>query len=103
MRTTLNAFALAGCALALALLAPARHASAALKGCTPKSNDSKILGSKNPNDIHKDWRDGSYIGTSWSLTNIREEGAYLSGVLVTPRGGKQNYRVFVIRNEWDCG
>lgn len=73
-------------------------------GCAPKSNQSRILSSPNPNDIHPDWRDG--IGLSWTvLANQiikKNVNTYLKGDLYFPRGGLINKNVFVIKNEWDC-
>jgi hypothetical protein len=75
-------------------------------GCAPKSNQSRILSSPSPNDIHPQWGGESYIGTSWTLvvnqiikTNVN---TYLQGDLYSPRGGIVNKNVFVIENEWDC-
>ncbi len=45
----------------------------------------------------------AFIGTSWSLIETRQEGEFLSGVLVNPRGGVLPGRIYVIANEWDCG
>jgi hypothetical protein len=44
-----------------------------------------------------------FIGTSWSLIEIKREGRFLRGRLVDPRGGIQRGRVFVIASELDCG
>ncbi|MEH2438546.1 MAG: hypothetical protein V7K25_30850 [Nostoc sp.] len=75
-------------------------------GCVPKNNQSRILSTPNPNDIHPNWRGESYIGTSWSLI-IKEiiknnTIIYLKGDLYSPRGGLINENVFVLENEWDC-
>jgi hypothetical protein len=45
----------------------------------------------------------AFIGTSWSLIETKQEGRFLRGRLVSPPGGIQRGRVFVIANEWDCG
>ncbi|MBD2341825.1 hypothetical protein H6G64_33365 [Calothrix sp. FACHB-156] len=75
-------------------------------GCVPKNNQSRILSTPNPNDIHPDWRGESYIGTSWTfiIKDIikNDTGMYLKGDLYSPRGGLRNNDVFVIKNEWDC-
>lgn len=75
-------------------------------GCVPKNNQSRILSTPNPNDIHPDWRGESYIGTSWSLITkeiIKNNTViYLKGDLYSPRGGLINENVFVLENEWDC-
>jgi hypothetical protein len=70
--------------------------------CAPRLNEAKILQSKDINDIHPDWRPPAYIGLSWSLTSVKREGDFLSGVLVSPRGGSQRGRVYVMASEWDC-
>ncbi|MFO5492819.1 MAG: hypothetical protein ACLBM6_09815 [Cuspidothrix sp.] len=74
--------------------------------CAPKSNQSRILSSPNPNDIHPNWKGESYIGTSWSLIAkqiIKNDIAtYLKGDLYSPRGGLINENIFVLENEWDC-
>ena len=84
------------------LIESVQASSATEISCAPKSKEAKILASKNPNDIHKEWGEGVEIGLSWSLMDIREDGAFLSGTLVTPRGGVKDYRVFVVRDEWNC-
>jgi hypothetical protein len=75
-------------------------------GCAPKSNQSRILSSPNPNDIHPEWKGESYIGMSWSLIAKEiinnDTGIYLKGDLYSPRGGLINENIFVIENEWDC-
>lgn len=58
---------------------------------------------KNVNDVNPNWAPPSFIGTSWSLIETRQEGIFLSGVLVNPRGNALPGRVFVIASEWDCG
>src|SRR3954454_16023339 len=63
----------------------------------------RILRTKNVNDVDPNWAPPAFIGTSWSLIETRQEGEFLSGVLVSPRGGALPGRVFVIANEWDCG
>ena len=92
----------------IALLACASVASSSLparaeQGCAPKTNAAKILRTKNVNDVDPNWAPPAFIGTSWSLIETRQEGEFLSGVLVNPRGGALPGRVFVIANEWDCG
>jgi hypothetical protein len=57
----------------------------------------KILRSKDVNDVD------SYVGLAWSLTNVRRDGNFLSGTLVTPRQSTDKWRVFAIADEWDCG
>jgi hypothetical protein len=75
----------------------------AQQSCAPKTNAAKILRTKNVNDIDPNWTPPAFIGTSWSLIETRQEGEFLSGVLVNPRGGTLPGRVFVIASEWDCG
>jgi hypothetical protein len=74
--------------------------------CSPKNNQSRILSSSNPNDIHSQWRGESRIGSSWSLMADQviknDDITYLQGDLYSPRGGLVNKNVFVIKNEWDC-
>ncbi|MGZ3290609.1 MAG: hypothetical protein ACXU84_18115 [Xanthobacteraceae bacterium] len=73
------------------------------QSCAPKTNAAKILRTKNINDVDPHWAPPAFIGTSWSLIETRQEGPFLSGVLVNPRGGVLPGRVFVIASEWDCG
>ena len=54
-------------------------------------------------NYRSNWAPPAFIGTSWSLIETRQEGEFLTGVLVNPRGGVLPGRVFVIANEWDCG
>jgi hypothetical protein len=81
------------CASLVAFALPAAGAET----CTPKGERGKILRSKDVNDID------SYVGLAWSLTNVRRDGSFLSGTLVTPRQSTDKRRVFVIADEWDCG
>src|SRR5262249_16833183 len=69
----------------------------AAETCTPKGDRGKILRSKDANDID------SYVGSAWSLINVRRDGSFLSGTLVTPRQSTEQRRVFVIADEWTCG
>lgn len=89
--------------LACASLALSSLAVRAQQSCAPKTNAAKILRSKNMNDVDPSWAPPAFIGISWSLIKTRQEGAFLSGVLVNPRGGVLPGRVFVIASEWDCG
>ena len=73
------------------------------QSCAPRTNAAKILRSTNVTDVDPNWAPPAFIGTSWSLIETRQEGEFLSGVLVNPRGGVQPGRAFVIANEWDCG
>ena len=91
--------ALLACACVALSSLPAR----AEQSCAPKTNAAKILRTKNVNDVDPNWAPPAFIGTSWSLIETRQEGEFLSGVLVNPRGGVLPGRVFVIANEWDCG
>jgi hypothetical protein len=91
--------ALLACACVALSSLPAR----AERSCAPKTNAAKILRSKNVNDVDPSWAPPAFIGTSWSLIETRQEGEFLSGVLVNPRGGALPRRVYVIANEWDCG
>jgi hypothetical protein len=74
--------------------------------CNPKDVTARVLKSPNPNDIHPDWRDGSHLGTAWTLKATRrvqsETGTYLQGDLLSPRGGIINRGVFALMPEWDC-
>jgi hypothetical protein len=94
-----RSIALLACASVALSSLPAR----AERSCAPKTNAAKILRSKNVNDADPSWAPPAFIGTSWSLIETRQEGGFLSGVLVNPRGGVLPGRVFVIANEWDCG
>ena len=73
------------------------------QSCAPKTNAAKILRTKNVHDVDPNWAPPAFIGISWSLIGTRQEGEFLSGVLVNPRGGALPGRVYVIANEWDCG
>src|SRR6478672_8947617 len=89
--------------LACACVALSSLPARAEQSCAPKTNTAKILRTKNVNDVDPNWAPPAFIGTSWSLIETRQEGEFLSGVLVNPRGGVQPGRAFVIANEWDCG
>jgi hypothetical protein len=91
--------ALLACACVALSSLPARTE----QSCAPKSTAAKILRTKNANDVDPNWAPPAFIGTSWSLIETRQEGEFLSGVLVNPRGGALPRRVYVIANEWDCG
>jgi hypothetical protein len=91
--------ALLACACVALSSLPAR----AEQSCAPKTTAAKILRTKNVNDVDPNWAPPAFIGTSWSLIETRQEGEFLTGVLVNPRGRVQPGRVFVIANEWDCG
>ena len=91
------------CAAACASGALSSLAVRAEQSCAPKTNAAKILRSKNVNDVDPNWAPPAFIGMSWSLIETRQEGGFLSGVLVNPRGGALPGRVFVIASEWDCG
>jgi hypothetical protein len=73
----------------------------AAPSCSPRIVGAKILSSKNINDIHPQWV-GNSIGLGWSLVNVRQEGVFLSGALVTTRGAQEKYRVYVVPGEWIC-
>jgi hypothetical protein len=91
--------------LSLAVYASAQFASdvaQAQKSCSPAAPGARILRSPDVNDIHPDWRPPAVIGTSWSLLGVRREREFLSGRLVSPRGGVQRGRVYVIPSEWLC-
>jgi hypothetical protein len=89
--------------LACASVALSSFPARAEQSCAPKTNAAKILRTKNVNDVDPNWAPPAFIGTSWSLIETRQEGEFLSGVLVNPRGRALPGRVFVIANEWDCG
>ena len=89
--------------LVCASLMTSSLAARAEQSCAPKTNAAKILRTKNVNDVDPTWALPSFIGTSWSLIETRQEGIFLSGVLVNPRGNALPGRVFVIASEWDCG
>ena len=89
--------------LVCASLMTSSLAARAEQSCAPKTNAAKILRTKNVNDVDPNWAPPSFIGTSWSLIETRQEGVFLSGVLVNPRGNALPGRVFVIASEWDCG
>lgn len=89
--------------LACACVALSSLPARAEQSCAPKTNAAKILRTKNVNDVDPNWAPPAFIGTSWSLIETRQEGEFLSGVLVNPRGGVLPGRVYVIANEWDCG
>lgn len=89
--------------LVCASLMTSSLAARAEQSCAPKTNAAKILRTKNVNDVDPNWAPPAFIGTSWSLIETRQEGEFLSGVLVNPRGNALPGRVFVIASEWDCG
>ena len=99
MRTVTRSLGLAACACVVASLITVR----AEQSCAPKTNAAKILRTKNVNDVDPNWAPPAFIGLSWSLIETKQEGIFLSGVLVNPRGGILPGRVFVIASEWDCG
>jgi hypothetical protein len=87
------------CQVGVFLLAvPQAHAA---PSCSPRIVGAKILSSKNLDDVHPQWV-GSSIGLGWSLVNVRQEGSFLSGMLVTTRGGQEKNRVYVVPGEWIC-
>jgi hypothetical protein len=88
------------CQVGVFLLLTVPEALAA-SGCSPRIVGAKILASRDIKDIHPAWTDAS-IGLGWSLVNIRQEGNFLSGSLVTTRGAQEKYRVFVLPGEWIC-
>jgi hypothetical protein len=75
--------ALLACACVALSSLPAR----AEQCCAPKTTAAKILRTKNVNDVDPNWAPPAFIGTSWSLIETRQEGEFLSGALVNPRGG----------------
>ena len=94
------------CSLGLVICAcpPASAVTAPVaQSCAPKATGTKILRTKNVNDVDPNWAPTAFIGTSWSLIEVKREGRFLRGRLVDPRGGIQRGRVFVIASEWDCG
>ena len=94
------------CSLGLIVCAcpPASAVTAPVaQSCAPKATGAKILRTKNVNDVDPNWAPPAFIGTSWSLIEVKREGRFLRGRLVDPRGGIQRGRVFVIASEWDCG
>jgi hypothetical protein len=94
------------CPLGLVICAcpPASAVTAPVaQSCAPKATGAKILRTKNVKDVDPNWAPPAFIGTSWSLIEIKREGKFLRGRLVDPRGGIQRGRVFVIASEWDCG
>jgi hypothetical protein len=72
---------------AFACLAAFTAAAAPAQSCAPKATGAKILRSTNVNDVDPSWAPPAFIGTSWSLVEIRRDGAFLSGRLANPRGG----------------
>jgi hypothetical protein len=99
MRTVTRSLGLAACACVVASLITVR----AEQSCAPKTNAAKILRTKNLNDVDLNWAPPAFIGLSWSLIETKQEGIFLRGVLVNPRGGILPGRDFVIASEWDCG
>ncbi len=69
--------------------------------CSPKIVGAKVLASENTQDTHSEWI-GSQIGLSWSLMKVIPQGEFMSGTLVTPRGGQMKYKVYVLNSEWKC-
>jgi hypothetical protein len=99
MRTVVWSVGLVACAWVAACSVTAQAA----QSCAPKTTAAKILRTMNVGDVDPNWAPPAHIGLSWSLIETRQEGMFMSGVLVSPRGGVQPGRVFVIANEWDCG
>jgi hypothetical protein len=99
MRTVVWSAGLVACAWVVASLIAAQAAPS----CAPKATGAKILRTKNVNDVDPNWAPPAFIGTSWSLIEAKQDGRFLHGRLVSPRGGIQRGRVFVIASEWDCG
>jgi hypothetical protein len=94
------------CSLGLVICAgpPASAVTAPVaQSCAPKATGAKILRTKNVKDVDPNWAPPAFIGTSWSLIEVKREGRFLRGQLVDPRGGIQRGRVFVIASEWDWG
>jgi hypothetical protein len=94
------------CSLGLVICAcpPASAVTAPVaQSCAPKATGAKILRTKNVNDVDPNWAPPAFIGTSWSLIEVKREGRFLRGRLADPRGRIQRGRVFVIASEWDCG
>jgi hypothetical protein len=91
-----------GALAAAILIGSATLAAAADESCSPVRAGVKILRSKNASDIHPNWRPPNQIGMAWSLIEVRHEGMFLSGQLVSPRGGTLPGRVYVLADEWEC-
>jgi hypothetical protein len=74
--------------------------------CYPNSVAARLLQSASPNDIHPRWGGSSSIGLDWRVEGLRavnRDGvAYLSGDLISPRGGIINHDVTIIAAEWTC-
>jgi len=74
--------------------------------CQPNSIAARLLQSASPNDIHPTWGGSSRIGLDWRVEGLRavnRDGvAYLSGDLISPRGGVINHDVTIIAAEWTC-
>ena len=74
--------------------------------CAPKSPTGNIFFAADRVSIHPDFTGGAQVGTSWTfLANkkiITAGGTFLSGDLISPRGGKMvNGPYFVLANEWE--
>ena len=99
MRTVAWSLGLVACACVAASVVTVQAA----QSCAPKTTAAKILRTANVNDVDPNWAPPALIGLSWSLIETKREGMFMSGVLVSPRGGVGPGRIFVIASEWDCG
>lgn len=74
--------------------------------CYPSSNQTKILASRNVNDLHPNWKPPSFVGTSWSLKVLKvfddQNNTFIYGNLISPKGGVVDKGVYGIDGEWIC-
>ena len=67
------------CSLGLVIFAgpPASAVTAPVaQSCAPKATGAKILRTKNLKDVDPNWAPPAFIGTSWSLIEIKREGNF---------------------------
>ena len=83
----------------------AKHQHPSSTQCTPRQPTSRIFSDASMTRPAID--QGGYIGTSWTLDNVKQiaaaSGAALQGFLISPRGGSDGKLVFVPAADWDCG
>jgi hypothetical protein len=73
--------------------------------CAPIDYNPKILSIANSNFIHPDWKE-SEVGVSSSFLStkkiINENGVFLYGNLISPRGGVLTSGCYILFSEWEC-
>ena len=74
--------------------------------CAPLDYNPKILSSPNPKSIHPWQKSGGEVGESCSFFSSKkienENGIFLFGDLISPRGGVITKGCYIIYSEWEC-